>query len=350
MVERSRYLQVALDTAQELVSGPAKATMVNACKWMGVPRSTMYRLRNPQPGDGVAIPQRDRAYRCRLSTAEREQVVARLNDEDVESSSITQAFHYLLDQGEYLCSLSSIHRIMREAGQSGDRRKQRSHDPANRRPKPMLAATAPRLVWCWDITDLYGPGRQRFKLFTMIDLYSRYVVGWRVEHAETKELAHEFIYDAVKNQHVAPWVLHADNGAAMRAGTTRDLLATMHIAASYSRPRVSNDNPYSESLFKTVKYDPVFPHQFDSVEDARSWCDWFFQRYNNHHHHSGLAGHTPERIHDGSWPGFHDLWVATKQAYAAKHPQRHLRAAPVTHQPPDTVWINQPTHELSQTA
>ena len=99
-----------------------------------------------------------------------------------------------------------------------------------------------------------------------------------------------------------------------------------------------------------MKYDPVFPHQFDSIEDARTWCEWFFERYNNHHHHSGLAGHTPARVHDGSWPGFHEIWVDTKQAYAQQHPQRHLRAAPVTHEPPATVWINQPKRELSQTA
>lgn len=350
MVERSRYLEVALDTAEELLSGAAQATMVAVCRWLGVPRSTMYRYRSARPVPGVRIPQKDRAYRHRLSTQEREQVIDKLNQADTETMSIRQAFHHLLDGGTYLCSLSTVHRIMRDAGQCGDRRKLRSHDPANKRPKPVLAATAPRLVWCWDITDLHGPGRQRFKLFTMIDLYSRYVVGHRIEHAESKELAREFIHDAIKTQGTTPWVLHADNGPAMRAGTTRDLLATMHVAASYSRPRVSNDNPYCESLFKTVKYDPVFPHQFDTIDDARTWCDWFFDRYNNHHHHSGLAGHTPARIHDGSWPGFHQIWVDTKQAYAARHPQRHLRAAPITHEPPDTVWINQPTHELSQTA
>lgn len=350
MVERSRYLQVALDTAEELVTGPAQATMVDACQWLGVARATMYRLRSGKPAGGVTIAQADRAYPHRLGTQEREQVVDRLNQADVEAMSITQAFHHLLDLGEYLCSLSTMHRIMKAAGQSGDRRQQRVHDPANARVKPELEATAPRQVWCWDITQLQGKGRQRFKLFTMIDLYSRYVVGHRIEYAESKELAKEFISDAVCGQRSTPWVLHADNGSAMRAGTTRDLLATLHITASYSRPRVSNDNPHIESLFKTVKYDPVFPHQFDSIEEARTWCTWFFERYNHHHHHSGLAGHTPARIHDGSWPGFHDVWVNAKQAYATRHPERHLRAAPVTHTPPDTVWINQPIQELSQTA
>lgn len=349
MVERSRYLEVAADTAQELVNGPARALMVAACRWLGVPRATMYRRLSPRPGTGLKVPQRDRSYPHRLSTAERQQVVARLNQADVEDKSIRQAFHHLLDTGEYLCSLASMHRIMRAAGQSGDRRRQRQPDPARRRSKPVLAATAPRQVWCWDITALQGPGRQSFKLFTMIDLYSRYVVGHRVELAESKELAAAFIQDAVTDQRASPQVIHADNGSPMRAGTTRDLLATLHIHASYSRPRVSNDNPYAESLFKTLKYDPVFPDRFDSLEQARSWTAWFFERYNTDHHHAGLAGHTPARVHDGSWPTTHQTWIATKQAYADRHPERHAKA-PVTHEPPDIVWINPPNHELPQTA
>lgn len=324
--------------------------MVDACDWLGVPRATMYRLRSPQRGGGVKVAQRDRAYRHRLSAAERQQVVDRLNQADVEEMSIRQAFHHLLDQGEYWCSLSTMHRIMKAAGQSADRRQQRRHSPPQRRVKPVLEATAPRQVWCWDITQLQGPGRQRFKLFTMIDLYSRYVVGHRVEYAESKELARDFINDVVSAQRTTPQVLHADNGSAMRAGTTRDLLAALHITASYSRPRVSNDNPHIESLFKTVKYDPGFPSQFDTIAEARAFSQWFFERYNTAHHHVGLAGHTPARIHDGSWPSTHDTWVTAKQAYADRHPQRHLRAAPVTHEPPDSVWINQPTQELSQAA
>lgn len=349
MVERSRYLEVALDTAEELLNGPAQVPMTTVCRLLGVARSTMYRLRSEPRGGGIEVPQRDRCYRHRLSTAERQHVIDRLNQDDLADMPIRQAYHHLLDNGEYLCSLATMHRIMRAAGQSADRRPQRPPDPSRTRHKPVLLATAPRQVWCWDITALQGPGRQQFKLFTMIDMYSRYVVGHRVELAESKELAAEFIQDAVTSQRAVPQVLHADNGSPMRAGTTRELLATLHIHASYSRPRVSNDNPYAESLFKTLKYDPVFPDRFNSLEHARAWTSWFFERYNTGHHHVGLAGHTPARIHDGSWPTTHDIWVATKQTYADRHPERHTRA-PITHEPPDTVWINPPNHQLSQTA
>lgn len=320
--------------------------MTKACQLMGVPRTTMYRqLAGPQPSR-LKVPQAQRDYPNRLSVEERADVVARLNREDMADLSIRQCYYRLLDRGEYMCSLASMHRVMRAAGQSADRRRRRSG--LLQRPKPVLEATAPRQVWCWDITELTGPGRQRFKLFTMIDLFSRFVVGHRVERGESKELAIEFIRHTVTDQHTTPRVLHADNGSAMRAGTTRDLLAQLHVTASYSRPRVSNDNPYIESLFKTVKYTPVFPDRFDSLDHARSWTAEFFTGYNTTHHHSGLAGHTPQRVHDGSWPGAHDHWTTTKHAYATRHPERHHQP-PTTPEPPDAVWINQPP-ELSQTA
>lgn len=322
--------------------------MTKACQVRGVPRPTMYRqLAGRQPSQ-LRVPQAQRDYPNRLSGDERDAVVARLNREDLADLSITQSYYHLLDHGEYLCSLASMHRVMRAAGQSGDRRRRRRGGTAVHRRKPVLEATAPRQVWCWDITELLGPGRQRFKLFTMIDMYSRYVVGHRVERVETKELAAEIIRAAITDQNSTSRVVHADNGASMRAGTTRDLLALLHVTASYSRPRVSNDNPYSESLFKTVKYDPVFPQRFDSLDHARAWTTEFFTGYNTGHHHAGLAGHTPQRVHDRSWPGTHDQWTTTKHHYATRHPKRHPRP-PVTPEPPDAVWINQP-HQLSQTA
>lgn len=332
------------------MSGPARVSMKAVCEWLGIPRSTMYRMLHPRPGAGVRIAQRDRAYRHRISQTEQEHVIDRLNRDDVASLSIRQAFHHMLDRGEYVCSLASMHRIMARVGQSADRRRHTRHDPPRSRATPVLQAIAPLQVWCWDITDLKGPGRQRFKLFTMIDLYSRKVVGHRVETSESQEVAVEFINEAVSSAWSTPAVIHSDNGSSMRAGTTRDLLARLHITASYSRPRVSNDNPFIESLFKTLKYHSAFPDRFDSIGQARNWCRRFFEDYNTRHHHAGLAGHTPARIHDGSWPTQHQIWVETKQAYARQHPRRHPRAAPITHEPPDSVWINQPTNELSQTA
>ena len=323
--------------------------MVRACDLLGVARSSVYRHLAGGRVSTLTIPQADRNYPNRLTAEEQAAIVARLNQDDVADLSIREAYYTLLDQGEYLCSLATMHRVMRQAGQSGDRRRCSTNGTALPRVKPVLVADAPRQVWCWDITDLPGPGRQRFKLFTMLDLYSRQVVGHRAERYESRELAAEFIQATIDAEGTQPRVIHADNGASMRAGTTRDLLARLHITASHSRPRVSNDNPYVESLFKTTKYDRRFPERFDSLEHARAWADEFFTDYNTSHHHAGLAGHTPERVHDGSWPTHHEHWRTVKDAYARRHPHRHHRP-PVTHEPPDTVWINPPHHQLSQTA
>lgn len=324
--------------------------MTRACRLLGLPRSSYYHHLRGDPGVSLlVIPQAARAYPNRIDDAERDRVVARLNQPDVEALSIRQAHYTLLDKGEYLCSLPSMHRIMRRVGQSGDRRRRKSGATFLPRTKPVVEATAPRQVWCWDITDLPGPGRTRFKLFTMIDMFSRYPVGHRVEYAESKELAAEFIQTSINQEQAQPLVIHADNGSSMRAGTVHDLFTTLGITASHSRPRTSNDNPFIESLFKTVKYDHLYPDQFNTIEQARDWADDFFTRYATSHHHEGLAGHTPQRVHDGSWPGYHDHWVATKAAYAHQHPARHHRA-PITHELPDTVWINKPNKQLSKTA
>ena len=349
MVERPRYLEVALDTAVALQG--AGVSVVQACRWLGVSRAGLYRHRRPTGSRGTVVPHAARAYPNRLTTEEQAVVVARLNDDDVAELSIRQAFFRLLDAGTYLCSLASMHRIMRRVGQSADRRRRRPRAsvPRGSVAAPTLHATAPRQVWCWDITNLNGPGRMWFKLYSMVDLYSRYAVAHRVEYHERPDLAQAMFADAFASQGCTPAVIHADNGGPMRAGTTRDLFRTLHITASYSRPHVSNDNPYAEAFFKTLKYDLEFPEQFASIEHARGWTDDFFEAYNQHHHHAGLAGHTPARVHDGSWPEFHDQWTAVKTRYAAEHPTRHARA-PIIHMPPDAVWINKPNHQLSQTA
>lgn len=325
--------------------------MTRGCELLGIARSSLYQQLAGGRVSTLTIPQAERAYPNRLTPGERDRVVERLNQDDVADLSIRQAYYELLDKGEYLCSLASMHRVMRSVGQSTQRRRRKT-SASSRRVKPELNATAPRQVWCWDITDLPGPGRQRFKLFTMVDMFSRYPVGYRVEMGETKELAREFIAATVNAEQASPRVIHADNGSAMRAGTTHDLLHLLGIDASHSRPRTSNDNPHIESLFKTVKYDRLFPERFESLEHARAWAHDFFHRYATTHHHEGLSGHTPQRVHDGSWPGIHDQWVAAKDTYAQQHPTRHLRP-PITHEPPDTVWINKPKkqeQELSKTA
>lgn len=324
-------------------------SVTRACQVLGLARSTFYDKTSDIPTGGVQVPHRERAYPNQIPDAERAKVVERLNQPDTQDLSIRQAFFTLLDNGEYLCSMRSIHRIMHAAGQSSDRRRRRHEPGYHSRRTPRLQATAPRQVWCWDVTALTGPGRQRFKLFSMIDLYSRKVVAHRVEHNEVKELGTAFVEQALAQEGCQPLVIHADNGSAMRSGDMRDLLTLLHITASHSRPRVSNDNAYAEALFKTVKYDHLYPERFDSITHARAWADEFFDRYHTTHHHSGLAGHTPNRVHDGSWPTHHQIWHDAKTAYAAKHPERHRRGTPVTPEPPAIVWINKPNQELSKT-
>ena len=308
----------------------------------------MYYELSDKPAAGVKIPHRDRAYPNQIPAEERAAVVDRLNQSDTEDLAIRQAYFHLLDGGEYLCSMRSMHRIMHQVGQSGDRRRRHHQEGYHRHHTPQVAATAPRQAWCWDITDLSGPGRQQFKLFSMIDLYSRKVVAHRIERSQTKELGTAFVEQAIAQEQCHPRVIHADNGGAMRSGSMHELLQLLHITESHSRPRVSNDNPHAEALFSTVKRDRLYPDRFDSLHHARHWAQEFFNHYNTNHHHSGLAGHTPERIHDGSWPTHHQIWTDAKAAYAAKHPHRQRRA-PITHQPPDIVWINKPNHDLSKT-
>ena len=316
---------------------------------MGLARATYYRtLAGATAGEKVIVPHRERTAPHWLSDAEQGAVVEALNSPELVDKSIRQGHFAMLEAGHYLCSLATSHRIMRAAGQSGDRRRQSAHPHRRRVRTPHLGADRPRQVWCWDITALPGPGRQVFKFYSVIDLYSRKIVAWRVERSESAPFAEEMINQAVTAEGIRPFVLHADNGAPMRAGTVRDLLATLQITASYSRPRVSNDNPFIESFFKTCKYDLSWPGRFDSLDHARQWVAQFVEGYNSNHHHSALGGHTPASVHDGSWPTHQLAWDQTKAAYAAAHPERH-RKPPITHQPPDVVWINKP-NELSQTA
>lgn len=327
-------------------------SITQGCAWLGISRSAFYRYRNPSPGGGVRIAHAHRAYPNRISAGEAAWIVDRLNQKDLADLSIREAFYRLLDAGDYRCSLSSMHRIMAAVGQSGDRRRQRPRGSCMKRSTPRVEATGPGQVWCWDITNLPGQGRVVYKLYTVIDLFSRAVVAHRVEVREGIEFAEEMFSTALGTQARTPRLVHADNGKVMRAGSLRDLFTSLQVGASYSRPRVSNDNAFAEAVFKTVKYDLSYPQCFTSLQEARRWCEWFFHEYNHHRHHSGLNGHTPARVHDGSWSQHHRQWQVTKAAYAALYPHRHQKP-PVTRPPASVVWINQPkepNQQLSQTA
>ncbi|WP_077491126.1 DDE-type integrase/transposase/recombinase, partial [Sinomonas mesophila] len=281
-----RVRQLVLNVVADLAA--AGWAVRTACALAGISHATWYRSLSPSHAAGVMVPHRERAYPNRITPAEQEAFLAELNSPAHAHLSVTQAWHRIMDAGTVLCSLASAHRIAARAGQNGDRRAQRPRGNGTSRPKPVHEATAPGQLWSWDITMLRGPGRETYRLYTVMDVFSRRVMAHRVEPAETAAHAAELIRDAVAAAPTPPTVLHSDNGTPMRAGTTVDLAQSLGITVSYSRPRVSNDNPYSEALFRTVKYDLGFPPRFTGIQHARGHTTAFFHDYNTSHRHSGL--------------------------------------------------------------
>jgi putative transposase len=309
-----------------------------ACQILGKSRATLYRQRNPAPRrEG---PRERFAHPAELPEDERAHVLAVLDSPRLADKSPGQAWAILLDEGTYLCSEATMYRLLRERGQSGERRAQATH-PAKK--KPELMADSPNQVWSWDITKLKGPARGIwYLLYVIIDIFSRKATGWEIWPAENGTLAKEFIQRAIKaNGGIAPSAIHADRGTSMTSNTVTGLLATLGIDQTHSRPHVSNDNPYSEAQFKTLKYCPAFPGRFGSIEDARIFCAQFFRYYNNEHRHSGIAMHTPASIHDGTAVKIHARRVATLNAAFLARPER-FRDRPCPPSLPVRAWINQP--------
>jgi putative transposase len=269
-------------------------------------------------------------------------VLAELNSRRFVDKSVTQCWATLLDEGTYLCSMSTMHRLLRRAGQAGERRRQASH-PA--RVKPELLATAPLHVWSWDITKLRGPQRGiYYDLYVILDIFSRYVVGWTVAARESAEIAEQLIADAIA-RHGRPGSLHADRGTSMTSKPVAQLLVDLGVARSHSRPHVSNDNPYSEAQFKTLKYAPIFPDRFGSLVDARAFCEEFFAYYNYEHRHSGIGLHTPASVHDGTAGRIRAQRAATLHAAYQANPARFRHRPPQPPRLPEAAWINQPNRE-----
>ena len=236
-------------------------------------------------------------------------------------------------------------RLLAEAGENRERRRQRTH-PAKK--KPELIATAPNQVWSWDITKLRGPTRGvYYELFVIIDIYSRYVINWCVAPAETGELAREFIDQAITSQGVTAGqlTLHADRGTSMTSKPVAQLLVDLGVARSHSRPHVSNDNPYSEAAFKTLKYCPAFPTNFGSIQDARAFCERFFAYYNHEHRHSGIGLHTPASVHYGTAAEIRAARTVTLDAAYAANPDRFRGRRPSPPKLPTEAWINEPSRE-----
>lgn len=255
----------------------------------------------------------------------------------------------LLDEGTYLCSESTMYRLLRERGETGDRRRQATH-PA--KVKPELVAAAPNRVWSWDITKLRGPVKWTwFYLYVILDIFSRYPVGWMVASRESDILAERLISESVRKQKIdrGQLTLHADRGSSMASKTVAFLLADLGVTKSHSRPHCSNDNPYSEAQFKTLKYRPDFPERFGSIEDARVFCDRFFGWYGHEHRHSGIGLHTPADVHYGR---AHAIREARSQVLTAAYlatPERFVRKHPEPPELPEAAWINKP-HEKEEAA
>lgn len=253
----------------------------------------------------------------------------------------------LMDEGTYLCSISTMYRILRANNEVAERRRVSRHPVFK---KPELEATAPNQVWSWDITKLKGPEKwQSYKLYVMLDIFSRMVVGWRVEYRESAELAAELIEESCKWQNVRPNELsiHSDRGAPMTSNTVAQLLVELGVLKSLSRPRVCDDNAFSESHFKTVKHGPTFPERFGSIEDARVFMRHFFDWYNNEHHHTGIALMTPATVHYGLSAQCNEIRAEALARAFNKHPERFVKGAPQPPELPKAVWINQPVLNVS---
>jgi len=340
------WKDIALTFAGKLITAGWSA--VKACALVGLHRTAWYRHLSPPTPPGILVPHVHRAYPNRISDAEAEAFMELLNSREYANLSVTQAYYRMLDAGHCFFSIAAAHRIVARHGQNGDRREQRTAT-GPKRAKPVVHATAPNQLWSWDITMLHGPGKHTYRLYTMLDVFSRKVVGHRVEHTETASLAAALINDAVTVNRQRPEVLHADNGAPMRAGSTLQLAQSLGITLSYSRPRVSDDNPYSESLFKTVKYDLDFPRRFRDIQHARDYMAAFFANYNANHRHSGLNYYTPDLVHKGRGNQARLQRQATLDAIYARHPQRY-RNKPTAPAVPSQAGINHKTTPLSQTA
>ena len=313
---------------------------VAACDALGVSRASLHRLRNPPLP--LPEPRRRPSPPRALTAEERVSVLCHLHAERFQDRSPAEVYSTLLDEGVYCCSIRTLYRILTGEGEAHERRDQLTHPPYQ---KPQLLATGPNQLWSWDITKLLGPAKWTyFYLYVILDVFSRYVVGWMVADREGKELARQLIAETCGKQQIAlgQLTIHADRGSSMTSKPVALLLADLGVTKTHSRPHVSDDNPFSESHFKTLKYRPDFPDRFGSKEHARSFCQQFFPWYNTEHHHSGLGLLTPEVVHTRRAEQVRSLRHHTLDAAFAAHPERFVRKPPQPPALPTEVWINPP--------
>lgn len=313
-----------------------------ACRALGASPATIYRRRRPperRPAKPRTAPARA------LSAPEREALLAELHSERFCDSSPAQVWATLLDEGRYLASERTMYRLLEASGESGERRNQLTHPPYER---PELLAERPNEVWSWDITKLKGPKKWSwFQLYAILDVFSRYVVGWTVQLRESASVAEALIAQALEQQSIdrGRLTVHADRGPSMRSKPVAFLLADLGIAKTHSRPYTSTDNPYSEAQFKTLKYRPGFPARFETIEHAREFCRGFFDWYNHSHRHSGIGLMAPAVVHHGRAQQIRaDRQRVLDAAYAA-NPERFVRHPPQPPKLPTAAWINKPDDE-----
>ena len=315
------------------------------CESLGVSRAALYRWRQPK----LAVePKPPRARHPRsLGLHERQAILDMLNSERFCDASPAEVHATLLEEETYLASPRTMYRVLSEVSEVRERRDQLRHPPYA---KPELLATQPNQVWSWDITKLLGPAKWTyFYLYAILDIFSRFVVGWMVARREGAELAERLLEETIRKQGIAPGQLtvHSDRGPSMSSKSVALLLADLGVTKTHSRPQVSDDNPFSESQFKTLKYRPEFPERFGSLEDARAFCQVFFPWYNWDHHHTGLALLTPGVVHYGNAQDVLRSRQEVLDAAYTAHPERFVRRAPVPLQLPREVWINPPEPKTS---
>ncbi len=310
-----------------------------AAEALGVPRSTAYRWQKP-PVFGPRA--RRLAPPHALSETERDRVLETLHSERFIDQAPTTVHATLLEEGKYLCSARTMYRVLESQNEVRERRVQRVH-PSYARPE--LLATRPNEVWTWDVTWLKGPAKYvYYRLYVILDLFSRFTPGWMLAHEETGELASRLLRETCQRHRVQPNTLtvHADRGSVQKGKTVKQMLCDLDVAPSFSRPRVSNDNPFSESQFRTLKYGPGFPNRFDSYDHALEYCRAFFEWYNQEHRHSGIAFLTPSDVFYG-----HSAEVVARRQLALddaylRHPERFRAGPPTAASPPSAVYLNPP--------
>ena len=326
--------------AEELAKNKGKVT--KSCAALGLPRASFYRWRGRRDASPCQSRRSGRNPRA-LTESERHAVVETLRSERFVDQAPAAVWATLLDEERYLCSVRTMYRLLDAHDEVRERRNQLRHPSYE---KPELLATGPNEVWSWDITKLLGPTKWTyFYLYVILDIYSRYVVGWMVAHKESAALARRLIDETCRKQGIEPGqlTLHADRGSSMGSKSVAFLLADLGVTKTHSRPHVSNDNPYSESQFKTLKYRPGFPKRFGSIQDARAFCQDFFAWYNTEHRHSGIGYLTPEVVHFGRAEEVLETRARALAAAYAAHPERFVRRAPRPPALPTAAWINPPT-------